>query len=91
VLSVALLVGRGVERRLREEQILTFQALPFILFPHTFHKDKLRQSQTEPPEISFSARTLDKHRTRRNSNTKAKHAQSSKDYLFSSLSNYADF
>jgi hypothetical protein len=32
--------GRAVKKGLREEQLLTFQALPFILFPHPFHEDR---------------------------------------------------
>jgi hypothetical protein len=53
--------GGGVEKGLREEQILMFQALPFILFPHAFHKDKkLRQSQElrHKQETSDDARHL---------------------------------
>jgi hypothetical protein len=45
--------GGGVEKGLREEQILTFQALLFILFPHPFHKrQKLRQSQETSPKTN---------------------------------------
>jgi hypothetical protein len=59
VLSVALLVGRGVERRLREEQILTFQALLFILFPHPFHERQKLQDRNFKTETSTVTRSFD--------------------------------
>jgi hypothetical protein len=96
--------------RLREEQMLTFQALLFILFPHPFHKrqklqdrnfnshKKLRQqleASTKQPKLRrppTSSRTIDKHRTRWNSDTYRSPTQNIKacalieGYLFSSHS-----
>jgi hypothetical protein len=99
-----------VKKGLREEQMLTFQALLVILFPHPFHKrqklqdrnfnshKKLRQqleALTKQPKLRrplTSSRTIDKHRTRRNSNTYRPPTQNIKacalieGYLFSSHS-----